>query len=438
MLIQVASSSTELPGLEAEVSKIATRVNSAYSNLTHQPLVFLRQDISYSQFLALMSVADVFMVTSLREGMNLTSHEYLHCQDGRMAAQRHGSLILSEFTGSASIFSGHELLVNPWDYKQCADAVNKALEMSPEQRQRNWQFLLDKKAPHTAVAWFKLFRNALSTAHGLQPSREPSQVSSLSAKALRSSYDRSSLRLFFLEDERTIDSVASGPSAKSVSLLEDLLRDPNNLVYVTSNKSPEQLEPLIKKLSTRVGYVAENGCFKREIGSSKWQTLADMDKTRDWRNGVRKVMEYFQARTEGSWLEERRCILTFWYKDSHDPEIAAHQASELADQISGSSGSEAIRVVLTEGAVSVEPLDVTKATAAESIVRNLPPNQRPDFLFVAGGSRGDEVLFRWANSQACRNVSHVITLAVGSHATQAKSVLPSEMSIASIVSALIS
>ena len=416
-----------------EVSKIAMRVNSSYSTLTHQPLVFLRQDISYSQFLALMSVADVFMVTSLREGMNLTSHDYLHCQDGKLTNKRHGSLILSEFAGSASIFGRHELLVNPWNYKQCTDAINTALEMPPEQKQRNWEFLIAKKEPYTAVAWFESFCKALQAAHKTQLSREPSQVSSLSVNTLKSSYDESSFRLFFLEDGAITSHKTS--TEKSVFLFEDLLHDPRNLVYITSKKSPEQLETLMERFPDRVGYIAENGCFKRDVGSSRWETLVGLDKIKDWRNGIRKVIEYFQARTEGSWMEERRCLLTFWCNNAHDPETAARQASELADQISGSKGSEAIRVVLTKGAVTVEPSNVTKATAAESIIKALP--KTPDFLFVAGGSRGDEALFRWANSQGI-NIPRITTLTVGSHATEARTILPSEMTIANILSILIS
>ncbi|XHG06557.1 hypothetical protein AWENTII_009748 [Aspergillus wentii] len=435
VLIQVASSASELPELEAQVSKIAMRINSIYSTLTHQPLVLLRQDISYSQFLALMSVAEIFMVTSLREGMNLTSHDYLHYQDGKLTLQRHGSLILSEFTGSASIFSGHELLVNPWDYREVADTINKALEMSPEQKQRNWQFLLERKAPYTALAWCDAFQNALSKAHASQLSREPSQVSSLSVNALKQSYENSDVRLFLLEDEGTIGSTASTPSKKMVHLLEHLLCEPKNLVYVTSDKSPEQLETMIHTLPYRVGYIAENGCFLREIGASQWESLVDMDKIKDWRNGIRKVIEYFQERTEGSKMEERRCLLTYRYDDAYDPEIASRQASELADQINGSRGNEAIRVVLTEGLVSVEPLDVTKAKAADLILQQLP--RIPDFLFVAGGSRGDEALFRWANSlQLEDKIPNVTTLTVGSHATEAKAVLPSDLSITDIVSAL--
>ncbi|KAJ5676237.1 alpha-alpha-trehalose phosphate synthase subunit [Penicillium macrosclerotiorum] len=168
VLVQVASSASEIPELEAQVSKIAMRINSVFSTLTHQPLVLLPQDISYSQFLALLSVAEILMATNLREGMNLTSHDFIHCQDGELAPQKHGSLILSEFTGSASIFHGHELLVNPWDYKQCANSINKALEMSPDHKERNWQFLLDRKAPYTALAWFTYLQSALTEAHRVQ------------------------------------------------------------------------------------------------------------------------------------------------------------------------------------------------------------------------------------------------------------------------------
>lgn len=145
----------------------------------------------------------------------------------------------------------------------------------------------------------------------------------------------------------------------------------------------------------------------------------------------------YQERTDGSVLEERRCLLTFWYNNAQDPEIASRQASDLADMINGSRGSEAIRVVLSDGSVSVEPLDITKAKAAESILEQLP--ETPDFLFVTGGSRGDEALFRWANRlQGENKIPDVTTVTVGSHATEATAVLPTGMSIADVVNTLTS
>lgn len=435
VLVQIASSMSELPELEAQISKIAMRINSVYSTLTHQPLVLLKQDISYSQFIALMTVAEVFMVTSLRDGMNLTGHDYIHCQDGKYAPQRYGSLILSEFTGSAHIFSGHEFLVNPWDYRQTADAINQALEMPAEQKQKSWQFLIEKMAPHTAQAWCKSLVNSLSDAHQTQLSREPSFVSPLSIDALKESYKCAHRRLFIVEDDLSLALSPKTPAKRTISALNGLLKDSNNIVYLTSSRAPEYLESRIEGLSKDVGLIAEDGCFLRTSGSEKWEELLDANKTKEWRDGIRKVVQYFQERTEGSSIEERHCSLAFLYKDARDPELAARQASELADQINGSRGSEPIHAVLSEGAVTVEPAEVTKATAAESVLQRLP--EKPDFILVAGGSRGDEALFRWANTISQKGtVPDVTTVTVGSHVTEAKAMLLNDMTVTDVLATL--
>ncbi|KAJ5641701.1 alpha-alpha-trehalose phosphate synthase subunit [Penicillium lividum] len=471
VLVQVASSASEIPQLEAQVSKVAMRINSIYSTLTHSPLVLLKQDISYSQFLALLSVAEIYMATNLREGMNLTSHDFVHCQDGQLVSQKHGSLILSEFTGSASIFHGYELLVNPWDYKQCADAINIALEMSPEQRKQNWEFLLDRKAPHTALAWFSSIQSALNEAHSMQQSRETHAVTPLRLDILQESYQAAHNRIFFLEDGATFIPDKTHPSTEATDLIQALVLDPKNTVYLTSKNSPEQLDEAVRTLSPCIGLIAENGCFAKpsrqltfspeEKDKDPWEALVDVDSTSDWRAGIRKVIEYFQERTEGSTIEERRCSLTFDYTHALDRDIAAHQASELADQINGARGSEAIRVVRNTSAVSVEPLHASKAAAASLLLDRVPADKSPDFIFVAGGARGDESLFRWANQltgvQEAKVKANgngngngnkngnghghremaVTTVTAGTHATEASAILPTGLSLLDVLRLLV-
>lgn len=54
------------------VSDTIARVNARFSTLTYEPIVFLHtQEVSFSEYLALMTVADAFLVTSLTEGMAL-------------------------------------------------------------------------------------------------------------------------------------------------------------------------------------------------------------------------------------------------------------------------------------------------------------------------------------------------------------------------------
>jgi trehalose 6-phosphate synthase/phosphatase len=113
VLIQVALQTTESSELAGAVADAVAHINSRFSTLTYQPVVFLHtHDLTFSQYLALLTVADAFLVTSLREGMALRSafplfflslasltlpparfraHEFVECQEAT-----HRPLILSE------------------------------------------------------------------------------------------------------------------------------------------------------------------------------------------------------------------------------------------------------------------------------------------------------------------------------------------------------
>jgi len=95
VLIQVALATTEENELQASISDVVHRVNSRFGSLTYQPVVILHtQDITFPMYLGLLTAADAFMVTSLREGMALRTHEYVECQE-----ERKRPLILSEVCG---------------------------------------------------------------------------------------------------------------------------------------------------------------------------------------------------------------------------------------------------------------------------------------------------------------------------------------------------
>jgi trehalose 6-phosphate synthase/phosphatase len=94
------------------ISRIAAGINARFECLAtcYTPVVLIAQDVSFPHYLALLSVANVCLITSLRDGMNLTSHEFVLCQKDR----NHGPLIISEFAGTSTTFSA-ALRVNPWD-----------------------------------------------------------------------------------------------------------------------------------------------------------------------------------------------------------------------------------------------------------------------------------------------------------------------------------
>lgn len=438
VLIQVALSSSEKSDLDATVSDIVTRVNSSWANLAYQPVVYLKQDIDYAQYLALLTIADALMITSQREGMNLTSHEYLFCQDGRIYPEKkYGSLILSEFTGTSSLFGGNELSVNPWDYRQCADAIKEALEMGEDEKKTRWENLYKAVVLHTGSHWCSEFLGRLDRAYESQHKRDQTSVPRLSVPAVSAKYHDAQRRLFILDYEGTL--VSWGPvnqiipvsPQRTVDILNELLLDQRNTIYVMSGRRPEELDRLFQRVQN-LGLIAENGCFLKDSNSTEWEEMADTSVIKNWKRSVKGILTYYLERTPGAEVEERRCSLIFHYDGAEDYESASRLAADCTSHVNDACESMHVHAIQTESCIIVEPIDWTKSTAAQKVFERLcghidnRSSSKPavDYLMVVGDGREDEKVFKWANSLSDKgSVKDVVTVSVGNRSTEATATL---------------
>ena len=110
---------------------------------------------------ALYNVADVALITSLRDGMNLVSYEYIACQHGKQVP---GVLILSEFAGAAQSLGAGSIRVNPWHLHDTANAIYEALIMATEERQALHDYAFKYVSEHTAQKWAETFLQCLQEA----------------------------------------------------------------------------------------------------------------------------------------------------------------------------------------------------------------------------------------------------------------------------------
>lgn len=437
VLIQVATSTSEYAELLTTVSDICTRIASVHSTLSHQPLVFLQQDIPFSQYLALLTVADVLIISALRDGMNLTAHEYVYCQDGLFCEKKHGPLILSEFTGSASVLQGHQISINPWHYQQQADAIKYALEMDEGEKARRWALLHDIILAKTGKSWIEGLIANLAKVHEEHKQRASSSVPRLSVARLAEKYDAADRRLFIIDYEgtlaphRTSSGIPLSSPQRVVDALMDLMADAKNIVYVMSGRRPQEMESTFRALPS-LGLIAENGCFMREFGGggNVWQCFTDEELTEKWKKDVMGILAYHADRVEDSYIEERNCSLLFRYEKSVDQPTATRQAGESADQINSACKVLGIHAVPITKALLVEQVEYTKATAAKHIFEDLHLNaieqghQTPGFMLVAGDDREDEVIFHWANALGEAGVVRdVFTVSVGHRNTEAQATL---------------
>ena len=116
---------------ESRVRELATRINQRFPEATQAPIILKVEHHQPEQIFEYYRGADLCMVTSLHDGMNLVAKEFVSARD-----DERGVLILSHFTGAARELP-EALIVNPYDTDQCAAALHIALTMSgPEQRTR--------------------------------------------------------------------------------------------------------------------------------------------------------------------------------------------------------------------------------------------------------------------------------------------------------------
>lgn len=133
--IQIAaptrSALDDYQAFESQVRNLATRINQRFSKQDWQPICLKVEHHPPEVVNHYYRAADVCMVTSLHDGMNLVAKEYVAARDDEQ-----GVLVLSQFTGAAHEL--HEaLIVNPYHIEQTAEALYRALSMPDfEQRER--------------------------------------------------------------------------------------------------------------------------------------------------------------------------------------------------------------------------------------------------------------------------------------------------------------
>jgi trehalose-6-phosphate synthase len=110
---------------------VTQRINARFGREGYLPVHLLAEHHEHDALNELYRAADVCVVTSLHDGMNLVCKEFVAARDDEQ-----GVLILSRFAGAARDMP-EALIVNPYHVEECADALHQALTMpSAEQRER--------------------------------------------------------------------------------------------------------------------------------------------------------------------------------------------------------------------------------------------------------------------------------------------------------------
>jgi trehalose 6-phosphate synthase len=143
--------------LKTELAGLVGEINGRHGEVDWAPIRYLNKGFAQSTLAGFYRVADVGLVTPLHDGMNLVAKEYVAAQNPFDP----GVLVLSAFAGAAKELDA-ALIVNPHDIDGMARQIDKALEMSLDERRERWNSMVSKLRQSSVKNWFSDFLQALT------------------------------------------------------------------------------------------------------------------------------------------------------------------------------------------------------------------------------------------------------------------------------------
>ncbi|AKU15724.1 alpha,alpha-trehalose-phosphate synthase (UDP-forming) [Luteipulveratus mongoliensis] len=166
MLVQVASPSRERVAayreLRHQVERTVGNINGAHSPIGSTAVTYMHRSFPREEMAALYCVADVMLVTPLRDGMNLVAKEYVTCHDGP------GALVLSEFTGAANELK-QAFRCNPHDIEALKHTILAAIDAPEAERTKRMRALRRQVARNDVQRWASNYLDALKYAPDKPP-----------------------------------------------------------------------------------------------------------------------------------------------------------------------------------------------------------------------------------------------------------------------------
>jgi trehalose 6-phosphate synthase/phosphatase len=366
----------EYQDLRGEIEQLVSQVNGQFTEPGWVPIQHMFRSIDRDELIASYRVADIALVTPLKDGMNLVAKEYCACQtDGD------GTLILSEFAGAAFQFRRNALLVNPYDIQTVADSILLAATMPRRERVRRMKRLRQNVRTEDVYWWVRRFlecsgiRIDATTSETADASGEPGvpigelgagptafAPTVLSFEEALAAAAAVPVLLVASDFDGTVSPIVSDPGraeagAASLTALEALSRLPHTHVAVISGRALADLAP---RMVTAPGVELVGG-HGTEFASGFVEPLtAHAERFLDQISAEAALIEH---EFRGMFLERKPASLAVHYRNVEEH---LHDRAEAAI-LAGPARHESLHVRRGKKVIELSVLRADKGGALERI-----------------------------------------------------------------------
>ena len=358
-----------------EVQDSVDRVNQRFGTADWTPVRYVLQSVPPAELRAIYCAADVMLVTSLRDGMNLVAKEFVSCR-----TDDDGVLILSELAGAAEELTD-ALLVNPYCVDDVARAMSVALTLSDGERGRRMRSLRRQVAARPVHHWLDRFIRDL----GPTPVEAAPVAGGQLVETIRSTASGGQrLSLAFVYEDALVPSGGSTallpPDPGLLELLRELGTHPVFDLHVMSGGDRAVLGRWLELAPVTLW--AGHGLWRRDPAERRWHLTQSIDP--GWTADVREFLDQFTDRTPGSFVEERPTGFA-WHFGRMEAAEGRARAATLFAVLREAADAMGFSAVMRAAAIEVRPAGLSTAGTVEKIVNSDASHSRVVLFAHADG-----------------------------------------------------
>lgn len=375
--------------LKKQIDELVGAINGKHGSIGGTPIWYLYRSLPFHSIVALYGLADIALITPLRDGMNLIAKEYIATKtDGK------GILILSETAGAAREL-GEAIIINVNNPDEIVRALEEALAMPDEEQIERTRIMQKRLQRYNVTRWASEFIDGLLSTKKFQKEMEAKALTDEMRIKLLGDFQKGKQRLILLDYDGTLVPFAGKPQRAKpgdevLRLLAELTENHQSEVVLISGRDKGTLDKWFGGLN--IGLVAEHGAWAKEKGG-EWEIAEAL--TSDWKEQIRPILELCVDRISGSFIEEKEFSLVWHYRKA-DSSLSDIRARELVNDLRNLTANLNLQVLEGSKVVEVKNAGVNKGRAASQWISRV----KWDFILAIGDDLTDEDVFKVLPSTA--------------------------------------
>ena len=360
------------------IDSLVGKINGKFSTMGWSPIHYLFTNLPFEELSALYSIGDALLVTSIADGMNLVSKEYI-------ATNPKGALILSKTTGAAEDLRNC-FLIDPNDIEEIANTIKEALIRDEKELIEINKPMLELLKKHDIKWWTTDFLNTLNSE---SPKNSPQYLDKTIKDNIINLYKEAKKKALVLDYDGTLAPFRdrmTKPEDTIIDMLSTLIKNGTE-ISILSGRSRKDLEAFFGKLP--ITLVAEQGAFVKKP-NQYWVYIMGYADT-SFKNEVKKILDIYKDRAPEAFVEEEEYSIVFHYRGVPD-EIAEPLSRELYMILTELTSNTQVDIVNISKGIIIRATGLNKGAYIYDLAK-----ENYDFILFAGDDTIDEEAFGVAN-----------------------------------------